>query len=88
MSEQERAVVEAAKRWANHPSASRGKALTEAVRRLEAGTCARTAIGGEPAWPVMLTCVRPKEHAEAATAEERWHEDASRGMWATPSGRP
>jgi hypothetical protein len=74
MRDQERAVVDAAKAWANHPSDSRAKALVEAVRKLEANTCPAQGILGDPAWPYSVSCERTEGH------EAEYHKDPVRGI--------
>ncbi len=74
MNENERAVIEAARKWAARPSASNGAALEVAVERLNANTCPRTAIGGDLAWPVRYRCI-------LETGHEGNHQDPHRGAW-------
>ena len=67
-------VIQAAKEWVDHPSDSRGQALVEAVRALEANTCSATGIGGDPAWPHSYKCNMTKH-------EGKRHMDPYLGSW-------
>lgn len=74
MKDEEIAVVEAAREWVNHPSESRGRALQEAVRKLDANTCPVQGLVGDASWPMTVSCERTRGHVD------EYHKDPLSGL--------